>query len=127
MQHQPKRTAAGSPHDGEIQPNRFRGPAGNPPDKVYRLQRGRKRTDAPLKAVRIALPGAVKMSVKIERHQEDSETLFRLLRQSIQVTEALAQPEYPLTGYLLRVAISALEEEMRDKIKAEALSDMHYT
>ena len=67
------------------------------------------------------------MAAKIQRHQEDSETLFRLLRQSIQVTEAAAQPEYPLTGYLLRVALSALEEEMRDRIKAEALCDMHYT
>jgi hypothetical protein len=66
--------------------------------------------------------------MKIHRTEEESETIYRLLRQAISVTEAVAQPEYPFTSYLLRIALSALEEEMIAAIKAQAESDMqHYT
>lgn len=64
------------------------------------------------------------MTSRIRRHEDDSETVYRLLRQAIRVTEALAAPEYPLTAHMLRVACSALEEEMIDAIKAQAETDM---
>ncbi len=59
------------------------------------------------------------MSKKIKRSQDDSETLYRLLRQAIRTAEAVAEPEYPMTTYLLRVAFVALEDEMRAAIEAE--------
>jgi hypothetical protein len=68
-----------------------------------------------------------RMAKKIQRHQEDCEALYRLLRQAIEVTETVSKPEYPLTAYMLRVAFAALEEEMKDAIKAAAENDKHYS
>ncbi len=67
------------------------------------------------------------MAKKIERRQEDSEMLYRLIRQAIQVTETVANTDYPLTAYLLRVAVAALEDETKEAIKAAAQADIHYS
>jgi hypothetical protein len=67
------------------------------------------------------------MPKKIQRRPEDSETLYRLLRQAIRMTETVAQPEYPLTSYLLRVALEALEDETKQAIKLAAEIEMHYS
>ena len=67
------------------------------------------------------------MAKQIKRHQEDSETVYRLLRQAIRMTETVAQSEYPLTSYLLRVALEALEDETMQAIKEAAEIEMRYS
>ncbi len=67
------------------------------------------------------------MEKKLRLDQDDSETLYRLLRQAITVSENLAKQDYPFTSYMLRVAFAALEDETREAIKASAARDMRYT
>ncbi len=66
------------------------------------------------------------MAKKIRTHQEDSETIYRLLRQAIRMAESVAQPDYPLTAHMLRIAMLSLEDELKEAIKAEAEIAMRY-
>ena len=60
------------------------------------------------------------MANTIEPTDEDGETLYRLLRQSLEMSETIARPAYPLTSYLLRVALASLEDELQAALKAAA-------
>lgn len=66
------------------------------------------------------------MPTPIHSHPVDIETLYVLMRQSLRMAEASAKGDFPLTAHMLRIAAAALEDEMRDTLKAAAEIEARY-